>query len=310
MNIIEVNNLTKVYSGSFKKNNVTALKNFSLGVESGLVYGLLGPNGAGKTTLIKILLGITFATQGDCRLFGKDIKDYRLKKDVGYLPENHRFPNYLTAEEVMKYFAALGGYENKDIGKRIDELLYLVRMDKWKKVKIKKFSKGMMQRLGLAQAMLHDPKMIFLDEPTDGVDPVGRKEIRDIIAGLKSEGKTIFLNSHLLSEVELISDRVAILNRGELIREGTVEDLTTTKETYKFSLDRAIPETDLGDKLQEFNITLNEKGDYSAVVGNPETLNKLIDKLRAEQYNIISITPQKNTLEDMFISLINKSEKN
>ena len=310
MNIIEVNNLTKIYSGSFKRNNVTALKNLTLQVDSGLVYGLLGPNGAGKTTLIKILLGITFATEGDCKLFGKDIKDYRLKKQVGYLPENHRFPNYLSAEEVMKYFAALGGYENKDINKRIDELLYLVRMDKWKKVKIKKFSKGMMQRLGLAQAMLHEPKMIFLDEPTDGVDPVGRKEIRDIIADLKSQGKTIFLNSHLLSEVELISDRVAILNRGELIREGTVEELTTTKETYKISLDRVIPETDINEKLKEYNIILNEKGDYSAVVGNPETLNRLIDRLRGESYNILSITPQKNTLEDMFISLINNSEKN
>lgn len=310
MAIIEVNNLTKVYYGSFKKNNVTALSELDLSVDPGLIYGLLGPNGAGKTTLVKILLGITFATQGNCKLFGKEISDYKLKKSVGYLPENHRFPPYLTAENVMRYFAALSGYQDKNLGKRIAYLLELVRMEKWGKVKIKKFSKGMMQRLGLAQAMLNDPEMIFLDEPTDGVDPVGRKEIRDILIDLKSEGKTIFLNSHLLSEVELISDRVAILHKGKLLQEGTVEELTTTKETYKISVDKELSEELLLGKYPDFSISKTGEREYSITLGNVDNLNRLIDYLREEKFLINSIMPQRNSLEDMFISLINESERN
>lgn len=307
MGIIEVNDLTKIYHGSFRRNNVTALKNLNLSVEPGVIYGLLGPNGAGKTTLVKILLGITFVTSGSCKMLGKEISDYKIKKYVGYLPENHRFPGYLSANDVMKYFAALSGYENKNLKKKIDELLELVGMEKWKKVKTKKFSKGMMQRLGLAQSMLNDPKIIFLDEPTDGVDPVGRKEIRDILSNLKSQGKTIFLNSHLLSEVEIISDRVAILNKGELIREGTVEELTTTKETYKIVLENNLDVQYINNNFKEYNITVSKDCEYSAMVGNVDNLNILIDRLRQGGHKIRSITPQKNSLEDMFISLINNS---
>lgn len=309
MRTVEVFDLTKIYDSRFKQQSVIALKNFNLSVEHGHIFGLLGPNGAGKTTLVKILLGITYPTTGRAKIMGQNIDDYKVRKYVGYLPENHKFPPYLTGEGVLKYFAQLSGYDSKDIHKKIDELLTLVKMEKWKKTKIKKYSKGMMQRLGLAQAMINDPELIFLDEPTDGVDPIGRKEIRDILLSLKEQGKTIFLNSHLLSEVELITDRVAILHKGELIQEGTVEDLTTTKETYTISFANKLPDELLGGKLKEYSFENTNGNAYKVRVTDTNKLNELIDMLRKDGVEIISIVPQKSSLEDMFISLINQTEE-
>ncbi len=270
---------------------------------------MLGPNGAGKTTLIKILLSITFPTKGRAKILGRNISDYEVRKFVGYLPENHKYPPYLTGEGVLRYYAKLGGYKPEDLDSRIDKLLSLVKMEKWKKTKIKKYSKGMMQRLGLAQAIFNDPELIFLDEPTDGVDPIGRKEIRDILLNLKKQGKTIFLNSHLLSEVELITDKIAILHKGELIQEGTVEDLTTTKEVYSITTSEKIDQDFILKELTEFGFEIVEKNQYRVKVNDTGKLNELIDKLRVGHYDITSVLPQKNSLEDMFISLINKSEE-
>jgi len=263
MEIIETKNLKKEYvSGSFNKQKVTALKNFSFNVQQGEIFGLLGPNGAGKTTLVKVLLGIVFPTEGDVTIFGESIKNENYKNKVGYLPENHKFPNYLTGEEVLSYFGQLSGLSNQTVKNRSDEYLKLVDMEKWKKTKIKKYSKGMMQRLGIAQALINEPDLIFLDEPTDGVDPIGRKEIRDILIGLKDKGKTIFLNSHLLSEIELLCDRVAILNKGELVKEGTVDEITSGSNQHTFSV------SDLSDEVM--NILLTQY--FATVHGKNESL--------------------------------------
>lgn len=306
MNIIEVNNLTKVYRVGRSKQKITALSDLSLSVEQSSIFGLLGPNGAGKTTLIKILLGITFPTNGSAHMLDSDISDYEIKKKIGFLPENHRFPNYLTAEQTLKYFAQLSGYDNPNLNSRIDELLSLVKMSKWKKMKVKKYSKGMMQRLGLAQAMINEPELIFLDEPTDGVDPIGRKEIRDILIDLKEKGTTIFLNSHLLSEVELVSDRVAILNEGKLLKEGTVKELTTSEEVYEIETLTDIPNIF---SITEFStIKISQKDNKLVVnVKDNNELNFVIDYLRKNKINIKSVNMQKNTLEELFVSLIKNS---
>lgn len=306
MNAIEVNKLTKVYQVGLSKQKITALNDLSLSVEQGSIFGLLGPNGAGKTTLIKILLGITFPTLGGARILNSDISNYMIKKKIGFLPENHKFPNYLTAEQTLKYFAQLSGYENSNLNKRIDELLELVRMSKWKKTKVKKYSKGMMQRLGLAQAIINEPELIFLDEPTDGVDPIGRKEIRDILIDLKEKGTTIFLNSHLLSEVELVSDRVAILNEGKLLKEGTVKDLTTSEEVYEIETTADIPNIF---SIPEFSsISISQKANKLVVnVKDNDELNFVIDYLRKNKINIKSVNMQKNSLEELFVSLIKDS---
>ena len=307
MNAIEVNKLTKIYQVGRVKQKITALNDLSLNIEQGSIFGLLGPNGAGKTTLIKILLGITFPTLGDARILNNDISNYKIKSKIGFLPENHKFPNYLTAEQILKYFAQLSGYDNSNLNKRIDELLALVKMTKWKKTKVKKYSKGMMQRLGLAQAMINEPELIFLDEPTDGVDPIGRKEIRDVLIDLKEKGTTIFLNSHLLSEVELVSDRVAILNEGKLLREGTVKELTTSEEVYEIETSTVIPNIFSIPELSSISISQINENKLSVNVKDNDELNFVIDFLRKNSINIKSVNMQKNSLEELFVSLITDS---
>ena len=235
---IQINGLEKVYKSSSKKEqDVYALKPLNLNINSGEVFGLLGPNGAGKTTLIKMLLGIVYPTNGSAKIEGENIGSTKSKNLIGYLPENHKYPNYLTGEGVLKYFGLLSGVDSKTLTSRTSELLSLVNMSKWGTTRIKKYSKGMMQRLGIAQSLINDPKVVFLDEPTDGVDPVGRKEIREIIFNIRERGKTIFLNSHLLSEVEAISDRVAILKLGELVRLGTCLLYTSDAADERSSVD-------------------------------------------------------------------------
>ncbi|MFH1196046.1 MAG: ABC transporter ATP-binding protein [bacterium] len=308
MNVIEIDNITKVFETRFKKRKVTALKNFTLNIPQGIIFGLLGPNGAGKTTLVKILLGIVFPTIGDAKVLSGDISNYKIKKRIGYLPENHQYPNYLTAEQTLKWFGRLSGMDDKLIAIKTDELLPIVKLTEWRKTKIKNYSKGMLQRLGLAQAMMNDPDLLFLDEPTDGVDPIGRKEIRDVLINLKNQGKTIFLNSHLLSEVEMISDRVAILNKGELLKEGTTEDLTTEKEVYEIHLDGDVADEKLPFNQQQIAFIKIAKNRYSAKLVDVRQLNELIDSFRKNEIMIRSIIPQKVSLEDMFIQLINKTE--
>ncbi len=239
---ITVDSLEKIYKASGRKDTpVHALKPLTLEIEPGEVFGLLGPNGAGKTTLVKLLLGIVFPSSGNGSIYGKRIGTTASKRIIGYLPENHRYPQYLTGGGVLEYFGKLSGVPSSELAVRVKDLLHLVNMTKWQKTKVKKYSKGMMQRIGIAQALINNPDVVFLDEPTDGVDPVGRKEIRDIIQHLKIEGKTIFLNSHLLSEVELICDRVAILNKGNLVRMGTIPELTQTGKLFRITSGKNTP---------------------------------------------------------------------
>lgn len=304
MNIIATNNLSKEYSGrTFNKEKILALNKFSFNVQQGEIFGLLGPNGAGKTTLVKILLGITFPTTGTAEVMGKDVSDETYKNKTGYLPENHKFPLYMTGEQVLEYYGGLSGLSTAEVKKRTGENLSLVDMEKWRKTKIKKYSKGMMQRLGLAQAMLTDPDLIFLDEPTDGIDPIGRKEIRDILLNLKDKGKTIFLNSHLLSEIELMCDRVAILNKGELIKEGTVDELTAGNDSYTFYTSELSEDT-INDLLTKYSAVIGSKTEFKYSSSSPEQINTLIDFLRSKKVFILSFYREKNSLEDMFINLI------
>ncbi|MGE5860459.1 MAG: ABC transporter ATP-binding protein, partial [Ignavibacteria bacterium] len=221
------------------------------------------------------------------------------------LRKNHKYPSYLTGGEVFRFLGKLSGVWGIQLENKIDQFLEMVKLSNWKKAKVKTYSKGMMQRLGLAQALINDPELIFLDEPTDGVDPLGRKEIRDILIELKKKSKTIFLNSHLLSEVELISDRVGILNKGKLIREGTVKELTEKKEEYFIKLEN-IPG---GNISQELNLSRIKEDSFSVRVSDILELNKIIDRLREEKIAIKEIIKQKATLEEMFISLITEAEK-
>jgi ABC-2 type transport system ATP-binding protein len=307
MHALECDRLSKTYrSGIRNRREVMALQDLTLTVERGQIFSLLGPNGAGKTTCVKILLSLTHPTAGQASLLGLPITGPKARRRVVYLPENHRFPGYLTGEQVLSSFGSLAGVSDADIARRTTELLTLVGMNDWRKVKVKRYSKGMMQRLGLAQALINDPDLIFLDEPTDGVDPVGRKEIRDVLRNLKTAGKTIFLNSHLLSEVELISDQVAILDHGKLLKMGTVDELTVTDSSYHITCEGTVPEAFITEaSARVLGVSASAEG-LIARVPDVQGLNAVIDLLRKHQVPIASIQKQRSTLEESFINLITK----
>ena len=311
MAVIETKDLSKEYNASrISKQKVLALNDFTFEVNEGEIFGLLGPNGAGKTTLIKILLAITFPTRGTAKVFGMDASNSKWKSKVGYLPENHKFPNYLTGEQVLSYYGRLSGlHSGVEFHKKIIEMLDIMNLTQWKNTKIKKYSKGMMQKLGLAQALLNEPDLIFLDEPTDGVDPIGRKEIRDILIDLKKKGKTIFLNSHLLSEVEMICDRVAILNKGDLIKEGNVDDLTRSENIFVIETVEPI-DIKLKQKILSLDgnagIGENEINTESGI----EQVNQIVDMLRKNKIQLKSLQQKTSTLEELFINVINKDNVN
>lgn len=304
---LSTDHLSKTYiSGLRGKRKINALQDFSLEVQSGQIFSLLGPNGAGKTTFIKILLSLAHPTSGTATLLGHDVFDARGRANVGYLPENHRYPGYLTGEQVLKSFGALSGVSGALLKDRTESLLALVGMKDWAKVKVKRYSKGMMQRLGLAQAMINSPDLLFLDEPTDGVDPIGRAEIRDLLRDLKASGKTIFLNSHLLSEVELISDRVAILDKGRLLKVGTVDELTTTGDRYRIGIEGALPEAFRTEAAARVLLYSELPDGLSVDVSTIHELNTLIDLLRHHKVAIVSIAKERNTLEESFLTLIKR----
>lgn len=302
--VIETQNITRY----FNRNKVKALQNISLSIEKGKIFGLLGPNGAGKTTFVKILLGILFPTSGSATLFEIPIQNYKAREKVGYLPENHKFPEFLTGAAFIDYCGRLSGITSKEKRKQdSDELLEKVKLTDWQKTRTKKYSKGMLQRLGIAQALLHDPDLIFLDEPTDGVDPIGRKEIRDLLIKLKNQGKTIFLNSHLLSEVELICDEVAILHKGVLVTQGSVSELTTSNQRYKIVA--SIEDSSLINQIETRVSFIECVNDSLHIdVSSPEQLNEIIDLLRQNSILIKGIEPQKQTLEESFFQVIKNSE--
>jgi len=304
---LESQALSKTYrSGVIRRQGITALEDLTLSVKPGEIFSLLGPNGAGKTTFIKIVLSLVRPSSGKASVLGEDITNVRIRKRIGYLPENHRYPGYLTGEQVLTLFGRLARVGRTDLHKRVGPLLELVGMTQWKSTKVKKYSKGMLQRLGLAQALVNDPDILFLDEPTDGVDPLGRKEIRDILRDIRGRGKTIFLNSHLLSEVELISDRVAILNKGKLLRVGTVDELTTEGFRYTIAVEGEIADAFFTEARALVIEVARDGTSLSTECKTIAEVNRLIDLLRKHQVSIVSISRQRSTLEDSFLSLIKR----
>jgi ABC-2 type transport system ATP-binding protein len=305
MDVITTRRLSKVYtSGFFKKSAVQALDDVSISVQEGEIFSLLGPNGAGKTTFVRILLGIVHPTAGEAAILGEPISEYRIKEKVGFLPENHRFPPHLTGEGVLHYFGALSGMKRSALTETVTRLLGMVGMEQWRRMKIRKYSKGMLQRIGLAQALLNDPALIFLDEPTDGVDPVGRREIRTTLKRLRDDGKTIFLNSHLLSEVELVSDRAAVLKQGRVIRIGTTDEFTATGDEYEIFTDGGITERVL-QQIRSIDETARLEGNVLRISGTDrDRLNRIMDTIRSNGIFIKSMSQRKSTLEDSFIDLI------
>jgi ABC-2 type transport system ATP-binding protein len=301
VSVIETDDLAKRYG------RVEALRGVSLAVERGAIFGLLGQNGAGKTTLIKILLGITRPTGGAARLLGEPAGATAVRRRVGYLPEDHRFPDYHTGASLLEFYGALLDVPQAVRRRRILEVLELVGLKGRMYSKVRTYSKGMRQRLGIAQAILHEPEVIFLDEPTDGVDPVGRREIRDLMQVLKGEGKTVFVNSHLLGEVELVCDRVAILQSGRVVCEGDIASLTRQKGLFLVGL--APGEEFPRDELARQGYEAARAGPLWEVrLGEGQTIDPVLDLLHQRGLKLRHLVEKRQTLEDLFIETVEAAE--
>lgn len=305
MTAIHLTGVEKVYKG-----RVHALRGVDLTVHPGEVFGLLGPNGAGKSTLVKILMTVISPSKCQGTVLGKPVGDRAMLARIGYLPEHHRFPPYLKGREVLEFFAAMSGVPRAERRKRSGELLELVGMTDWSEKKIGGYSKGMRQRIGIAQSLMNNPDLVLLDEPTDGVDPVGRREIRGILAHLKDEGRAVFLNSHLLSEIEMVCDRVAIMVQGKVLRQGTVGELTAGKGGYTITTAEVLTD--------EHKAVVNAAADGLEIsidptrvhiqTTDPAQIQPAIDALRRRGVVVSAVTPVRVSLEDLFMETVEADE--
>ncbi len=308
MAILRIQNLTKDYKTGFTGKRFRALNNLNLEVEEGEIFGFLGPNGAGKTTTIKILLRIIFPTSGTAWLLDKELGEAIQHRQLGYMPENPYFYRFLTGREFLEFYAKLADLPREDARKKADRLLDVVGLPNAKKVRLSDYSKGMVTRVGLAQALITDPVLLLLDEPMSGLDPIGRREIRDLILELKEEKKTIFFCTHILADVEMLCNRIAILNRGELIRQGTLSDiLATGQANYVLSVDNAPSET--AEQLKNEALRHEEIGGILHLTQKDrETAQKAAEKALSAGANIIELRPDRGTLEDYFVREVGTSE--
>lgn len=298
---LDLHDVQKTYRGK-----IPALRGVSMQVHPGEVFGLLGPNGAGKSTLVKILMTVVKPDAVKGTMLGKPIGDKNTLRRVGYLPEHHRFPEYMTGEQVLDYFGALADVPRDIRKKRIPELLELVTMREWATTKVTQYSKGMRQRVGIAQSLMSDPDLVLLDEPTDGVDPVGRRDIRNVLAELKRRGKSVMVNSHILSELEMVCDRVAIMVQGQVARQGTIQELTSGRQQYDIELAHA-PDgsVEAAAAAAPAGLTHSLSGmTMSFPTSEPEAMQPVIDALRRSGATIRSIKQHRPTLEDLFMEAI------
>lgn len=299
--MIRTEGLTKVFRVGFWGRKVTALSDLNLEVNEKEIFGFLGPNGAGKTTTLKLLMGLIYPTSGRAWLFGRDLSNVTIKKDVGFLPEAPYFYDYLTAYEFLRFYGELFEIEKGLLKSRIETLLDMVGLSDNRGLPLRKFSKGMLQRIGIAQALVNDPKLVILDEPMSGLDPIGRREIRDIILKLKGDGKTVFFSSHILSDAEMICDRVGILNKGRLLNVGKLNEILEARIRYIEVIVEGIGEEavlKIEDGLEKA-VRVGER--IIMRLGNEKQVDDIIELIRRKGGRIISIIPQRESLEDYFI---------
>jgi ABC-2 type transport system ATP-binding protein len=306
MAAIEILGLEKTYMvGFWRKRPKRALQPLHLTVEHGEIFGFLGPNGAGKTTTLKMLMGLVFPTAGTARILSKEWTDPEVKAQIGFLPEQPYFYDYLTAHELLDYYGQLSGVPTKDRKSRIDEMLQRVGLTDIKGLHLRKFSKGMLQRVGIAQAILHNPKLVFLDEPMSGLDPLGRREVRDLILELQQEGKTVFFSTHILSDAEALCDRVAIIHKGELRGVGAVEELT---KSVQGKVEMVWQGTQVPASMKALGAEFHVTGETVRAVVSENQQDSAIDALRRERLRLISITPLRTSLESYFVEKLQHSQ--
>jgi ABC-2 type transport system ATP-binding protein len=305
--VIEIENLSKDYEvGFWKKKKVRALDDLTLSVEGGQIFGFLGGNGAGKTTTIKILMSLIFPSAGKAKILGHDISDFKMHSRIGYCPENPYFYDYLTARELMNYFGELFGFDANKRKRKTEELLTKVGLEEkdWNK-QLRKFSKGMLQRVGLAQSLINEPEIVFLDEPMSGLDPIGRREVRELIAELRTKGTTVFMSTHILSDIEALCDNVAILRGGRLAATGNLDELLTeTGETQMFEINvKGVSAENLKDKIAQIaGATINTKPNGANIqISEESDIDKILQITRQAGGKLVSVQPVKQSLEELFV---------
>ncbi len=304
MPIVEINNLTKDYEiGFLRKRKVRALDGLTLSVEPNQIFGFLGANGAGKTTTLKLLMRLIFPTGGSARILGYDISNVSMHQQIGYVPENPYFYDYLTAREFLEYCGQIFDLPSTERKKRAASLLSRVHLDekRWD-TQLRKFSKGMLQRVGLAQSLINDPEIVFLDEPMSGLDPVGRRQVRDLIASLRDEGKTVFMCSHILSDIEVLCDQVAILKRGKLAQVGYLDELRQkTSDPNRMEILATGTDVDtLKTYLSTSDITPSPRG-LRIEINNESEIETVLAGLRQAGGKLVSVQPVKQSLEELFL---------
>jgi ABC-2 type transport system ATP-binding protein len=306
MSAIEILGLEKTYMvGFWSKKPKRALQPLHLKVEEGEIFGFLGPNGAGKTTTLKLLMGLVFPTAGSARILGREWTDPEVKAQIGFLPEQPYFYDHLTAHELLTYYAELSGVPAKERTRRVEATLQKVGLPEAQGVQLRKFSKGMLQRVGIAQAILHDPKLVFFDEPMSGLDPMGRREVRDLMEQLKHEGKTVFFSTHILSDAEALCDHVAIIHKGELRGTGSVEELTSSVQG---KVEIVWQGTLVPASMKALGAVCHVSGENVRAVINEGQQDAAIDALRREHLRLIALTPVRTSLEAYFIEKLRRAE--
>jgi ABC-2 type transport system ATP-binding protein len=306
MAAIEILGLEKTYSvGFWRKRPKRALRPLHLAVEEGEIFGFLGPNGAGKTTTLKLLMGLVYPTSGSARILDMELSDPRMKAQIGFLPEQPYFYDYLTARELLEYYGRLSGVAGKERSRKVDEVLKRVGLPDVGGVQLRKFSKGMLQRVGIAQAILHEPRVVFLDEPMSGLDPMGRREVRDLMEQLKQEGKTVFFSTHILSDAEALCDRVAIIHLGELRGVGAVEELTSSVQG---KVEVVWQGTSVPASMRALGAECHVTGDTVRALLAEEKQDAAIEALHRERLRLISVVPVRTSLEDYFVQKLQPAQ--
>ncbi len=304
---IETHHLRKIYRSRLRKQVVVAVDSLDLRVPQGCVFGFLGPNGAGKTTTIMILLGNVYPTSGSFRIFGSSISNMGVRRRIGFLPEKFQFHDLLTAEELLWFHGRLAGMDRHLLARRVPEVLEQVGLSERARSRVREFSKGMQQRLGIAQAILHDPDLIILDEPTSALDPLGRRDVRDLILHLKSQGKTVFLNSHLLSEVEMVCDEVAILRGGKVQRQGDLDMLLQVHPVVDVEL--RVPSERVMQAVRAMSSVLSQDGTrFTAEVQSDEDIPALARCIVEAGGDIMRFAPRRESLEDLFVRVVEETK--
>jgi ABC-2 type transport system ATP-binding protein len=303
--VIEINELTKDYEvGFLKKSKVRALDGLSLEVYRGEIFGFLGPNGAVKTTTLKLLMRLIYPTKGGASILGRPIEDSASRARIGYLPENPYFYDYLSGRELLEYTASLFGMSKANSKKRTDELLHIVGLEPVRADReLRKYSKGMLQRIGIAQALVNDPEVIFMDEPMSGLDPIGRREIRDLLLSLRQQNKTVFFSSHILSDVEALCDRAAVLNKGKLIRCGTVDELTRSGSNAMEVVAVGVTASAFkaaAEFLNSFEGATDTPNGVQITLSDDSELDRAIALIKQSEGKVVSVAPRRTSLEDVF----------